>query len=193
MCFKADARDVETLSMLAQAFQGLGQTAKTISVYKELAKVYQERGRTADANGVWDSIAAMDPADADLLAFRAEGSASEAPAPVAAPARTPAPVAAPAPAPQPVPRPSFSAMPAAPAPTAATPVPAAPAPAAAAAPGKEQFAKLLTETEVYVKYGLHDKALEHLRKIFAVDPENLDAHEKAYHIYVASGNLAPGG
>ena len=41
---------------------------------------------------------------------------------------------------------------------------------------REQLSKLLTETDVYVKYGLHDKALEHLRKIFAVDPENLDAH-----------------
>ncbi|MFP2912016.1 hypothetical protein ACLESD_44740, partial [Pyxidicoccus sp. 3LFB2] len=55
---------------------------------------------------------------------------------------------------------------------------------------REQLAKLLTETDVYVKYGLHDKALEHLRKVFTVDPENLDAHEKAYQIYVASGNAA---
>ncbi len=55
---------------------------------------------------------------------------------------------------------------------------------------REQLAKLLTETDVYVKYGLHDKALEHLRKIFSVDPENLDAHEKAYNIYVAAGNTA---
>jgi tetratricopeptide (TPR) repeat protein len=53
---------------------------------------------------------------------------------------------------------------------------------------REQLSKLLTETDVYVKYGLHDKALEHLRKIFAVDPENLDAHEKAYNIYVSAGN-----
>lgn len=56
--------------------------------------------------------------------------------------------------------------------------------------GREQLSKLLTETDVYVKYGLHDKALEHLRKVFSVEPENLDAHEKAYQIYVASGNMA---
>ncbi|MGA9522761.1 MAG: hypothetical protein WBV82_14935, partial [Myxococcaceae bacterium] len=55
---------------------------------------------------------------------------------------------------------------------------------------REQLAKLLTETDVYVKYGLHDKALEHLRRVFAVDPENLDAHEKAYNIYVAASNAA---
>ncbi|MFP2960822.1 tetratricopeptide repeat protein, partial [Myxococcus sp. 1LA] len=80
----------------------------------------------------------------------------------------------------------------APQPAAAAPQPA-PAPVAPPAPvgmGREQLSKLLTETDVYVKYGLHDKALEHLRKIFSVEPENLDAHEKAYQIYVASGNMA---
>ncbi|MBX7098294.1 MAG: hypothetical protein K1X89_11325, partial [Myxococcaceae bacterium] len=68
--------------------------------------------------------------------------------------------------------------------------PPPPGPAPAAAAPKENLGKLLTETDVYVKYGLHDKALDHLRKVFAVDPENIDAHEKAFHIYVASNNQA---
>ncbi|MGZ3458479.1 MAG: tetratricopeptide repeat protein, partial [Archangium sp.] len=194
VCFKADGRDVETLNMLAQAFHGLGQSAKTISVYKELAKVYQERGRHPDANNIWNRVAELDPADPDLAAYRAEGASAPA-APAPAPAPTPAPVPQPAPAARapvaaaPAARPAPAAAPA-PAPAAApAPAPAAPVQAPVQAqPGKEQFSKLLTETDVYVKYGLHDKALEHLRKIFAVDPENLDAHEKAYHIYVASGN-----
>src|SRR5262249_55910361 len=42
LCFKADPRDIETLNLLAEAFQGLGQTSKTLSVYKELAKIYGE-------------------------------------------------------------------------------------------------------------------------------------------------------
>jgi len=199
VCFKADGRDVETLGMLAQAFHGLGQTAKTISVYKELAKVYEERDRHQDANDIWNRIADLDPSDADLLAHQSAGPQTSAPV-AAAPA--------PAPVPAPVSRPSMS-MAAVAATPAAPPAPASPPPgmggppsgafaaAVAAAPpaptGKEQFSKLLTETEVYVKYGLHDKALDHLRKIFAVDPENLDAHEKAYHIYVASGNMAQAG
>jgi len=52
----------------------------------------------------------------------------------------------------------------------------------------ELLGKLLKETDVYLKYGLHHKALEHLGKIFAGDPENLDAHEKAYQIYVEAGD-----
>ncbi|MCP3144007.1 type IV pili formation protein SgmX [Pyxidicoccus xibeiensis] len=174
VCFKADGRDVETLTLLAQAFQGLGQTSKTVSVYKELAKIHQERGRVTESEAVWTQIEVLDPQDPDLMARRA---------PVAAPAPMPA-QAAPQPAQAPQPR-------------AAAPQPAqAPAPVQPPPPqpqggmGREQLSKLLTETDVYVKYGLHDKALEHLRKVFSVDPENLDAHEKAYQIYVASGNAA---
>ncbi|RKH64320.1 type IV pili formation protein SgmX [Corallococcus llansteffanensis] len=176
VCFKADGRDVETLTLLAQAFQGLGQVSKTVSVYKELAKIHQERGRTAEADGVWTQIELLDPQDPDLLARRG-------------------PVAEPEPEPEPAEQepsaPAWSApassAPSRPAP-AAQPVAVVPPPPAGMS--REQLAKLLTETDVYVKYGLHDKALEHLRKVFAVDPENLDAHEKAYHIYVAANNGA---
>ncbi|MBJ6759347.1 tetratricopeptide repeat protein [Myxococcaceae bacterium JPH2] len=175
VCFKADGRDVETLTLLAQAFQGLGQTSKTVSVYKELAKIHQERGRATESEAVWTQIEVLDPQDPDLLARRAPLEEPPAPAPTPQPA---APVAA-------APRPS-----AAPAPVA-QPAPApVQAPAAPQGMGREQLSKLLTETDVYVKYGLHDKALEHLRKVFSVDPENLDAHEKAYHIYVAANNVA---
>src|SRR6476469_4569605 len=41
-CFKADPRDVETLGLLALAFQALDQKAKTVSVLKELARVHVE-------------------------------------------------------------------------------------------------------------------------------------------------------
>ncbi|MCY1020723.1 tetratricopeptide repeat protein [Pyxidicoccus sp. MSG2] len=175
VCFKADGRDVETLTLLAQAFQGLGQTSKTVSVYKELAKIHQERGRATEAEAVWTQIEVLDPEDPDLLARRAPASAPVEHQPAAA-------------APQPAPSPRAAPQAAAPAQPAPTPAPVAPPPAAGM--NREQLAKLLTETDVYVKYGLHDKALEHLRKVFTVDPENLDAHEKAYQIYVASGNAA---
>ncbi len=46
----------------------------------------------------------------------------------------------------------------------------------------------LTETEVYVKYGLRDKALEHLGKIFELAPNNVSAHEKMRDIYRELGD-----
>lgn len=183
ICFKADNRDIDTLRLLAVAFQGMGQMSKTISVYKELAHAYADKNFHDDAEKTWRQVEQLDPNDADVLARRG-ASAPPPPAPFAAPrappyAGTAAPPAHMAATVAHMQSPVTRQAPAAPV--------APPAPARAAAPGGE-LAKLLTETDVYVKYGLHDKALEHLRKVFALDPENIDAHEKAYAIYVASNN-----
>jgi tetratricopeptide (TPR) repeat protein len=170
LCFKADPRDIPTLLLLAQAFTALNHTSKTLSVYKELAKLYGERGQQAESREAWLKVERLDPRDADLLAHKAEQAHASAP-PVAAPRPTGAVRAHPQPPPAPV---------------AAAPAPPPPPPPPPPQPvnlSREQIHKLLAETDVYVKYGLHDKALEHLRRIFAVDPENLDAHEKAYVIY----------
>ncbi len=63
---------------------------------------------------------------------------------------------------------------------------------ATAAPGNtltpEQLRGLLTEADGYLNQGLYDKAFEPLRRIFSCLPENLDAHEKAFHVYAAAGN-----
>lgn len=196
VCFKADPRDIDTLRLLAVAFQGLGQTSKTLSVYKELARAYEERGQSADAERTWGQVAQLDPNDPDVQAR-----SPQAAQPVFAPQPTmPMPVQrtgttgvaqAHAPAPQQTlamaahqPRQATSQQ------TALQPALGQPAVQAAAPRKPDSLGKLLTETDVYVKYGLHDKALEHLRKIFAVEPENIDAHEKAYAIYVASNNHA---
>lgn len=176
VCFKADNRDIDTLRLLAVAFQGLGQTSKTISVYKELARAYEERGQSAEAEEVWAQVAQLDPHDGDLAARTVEAppdhEALEAAAPLA----------------EEPPAHEAQRQPEAPSP-ASSQSRYAPPPHQTKAKG-DTIAKLLTETDVYVKYGLHDKALEHLRKVFAVEPENIDAHEKAHAIYVASNNHA---
>ena len=188
ICFKADNRDIDTLRLLAVAFQGLGQMSKTISVFKELARAYEDKNFLDEADQVWRQVGQLDPADPDVQARSASAPPAAAPEP---PSRAAAPVGATAAMPTYPPagqataiqQPSHSSQSA----TVATP---AMAPRAPARPGADALGKLLTETDVYVKYGLHDKALEHLRKVFAIDPENIDAHEKAYAIYVASNNHA---
>lgn len=193
VCFKADNRDIETLRLLAIAFQGLGQMSKTISVFKELARAYEDKNFRDEAEQVWAQVGQLDPNDPDLAARNGAMAAPE-PAP-AAPAPAPRgsnnatsmmpPYAGPSAQPQ-----ATVAMQAYPANPNATTVAGAHTPKGAPKPAESNLAKLLTETDVYVKYGLHDKALEHLRKVFAIDPENIDAHEKAYAIYVASNNHA---
>src|SRR5262249_15209056 len=110
--------------------------------------------------------------------------------PRAAPAPAPAPASA-RPSPSPQPRAAAIVPPAAPAARAAAPLaPPPPPPRAAAAPepvDSGSIPKLLKETDVYVKYGLHDKATEHLRRILAADPDNVEAHEKAKEVAIAAG------
>jgi tetratricopeptide (TPR) repeat protein len=64
------------------------------------------------------------------------------------------------------------------------------APSAAPADPKEQIQKILTETDVFVRYGLRDKALEHLQKVFAIDPDHVGANEKARDVHLAAGEDA---
>ncbi|MFL5320865.1 MAG: hypothetical protein ACJ790_14480, partial [Myxococcaceae bacterium] len=184
VAFKADPRDIDTLNLLAQAFQGLGQSSKTVSVYKELAKVYSDKGRNDEANKIWTKVEQLDPNDPDVMARKQSSRPAAAAQAPAQPQRQA----------QQQQQPSQSAQQSSAQPSAAQQAQSAPPPGVAApsrpAGANPQLAKLLTETDVYVKYGLHDKALEHLRKVFGVDPENLDAHEKAYHIYVAANNQA---
>jgi pilus assembly protein FimV len=188
ICFKADNRDIDTLRLLAVAFQGLGQMSKTISVFKELARAYEDKNFLDEADQVWRQVGQLDPADPDVQARQAAAAPA---APVYEAPQRAAPAGATAAMPAYPPASSSQAtsvqQPYQPAQTTLAP---AAAPAKAKAPAADNLGKLLTETDVYVKYGLHDKALEHLRKVFAIDPENIDAHEKAYAIYVASNNHA---
>ena len=170
LCFKADPKNVETLTLLAQAFRDLGQTSKTISVYKELAHLHAEQQRADEARATWRRVLELAPDDPEALA------ALEPPRPAAAqsvPATLPR--VAPPPPPMPV-----RAPPPGPPPGAQRPKPLPPPPAAPGkAGGPEVIPKLLTETDVYLKYGLHQKALEHLDRVFAIDPDHLEAREKA--------------
>src|SRR5256885_7501764 len=177
VCFKVNPRDLDTLQMLARAFQELGQVSKTVSVLKELARVHSDAGRTGEAQNVYQKAAELAPDDAEVSAALARS------APVEPPPVTPPPVRVPTPA-------AVRAAPVAPASHAAAPLttPMPVRPVEPTAPGN--VGKLLKETEVYVKYGLHEKALDHLRKIFAADPDNLEAHEKAKTLALATNRPA---
>src|SRR5438477_7919161 len=181
ICFKANPRDLNTLQMLAKAFQDLGQTTKTVSVLKELARVHADAGRADEARQAYEQAAELAPDDPEVRSGLQTAQRAR-PAAAARKAMAPPPPARTAPIPQPAGRTTRLAQP----PTA--PAKAVAPPARAAEPASaSSIPKLLKETDVYVKYGLHDKALEHLRKIFASDPDNLEAHEKAKSLAAAGG------
>jgi tetratricopeptide (TPR) repeat protein len=46
ICFQANPRDLDTLSLLARAFTQIGQAAKAIEVQKEMARIARDTGKT---------------------------------------------------------------------------------------------------------------------------------------------------
>src|SRR5215510_10729595 len=97
-CFKADPRDVETLSLLAAAFLALDQKPKTVSVWKELARVYTENRQTPQAVEVHRRILAIAPDDNESLAAVARsGATARSPLVEMAPSPSPGPGLGPGP------------------------------------------------------------------------------------------------
>ena len=45
------------------------------------------------------------------------------------------------------------------------------------APG-DDVARILAEADVFVKYGLAERAVDHLRKVFAIEPHHRGARER---------------
>src|SRR4029078_9615748 len=68
-CFKADPRDVETLGLLALAFQALDQKAKTVSVLKELARIHLENKARDKAGELYRKILEIVPNDSDAMQY----------------------------------------------------------------------------------------------------------------------------
>ncbi len=63
ICFKADPRDVSTLSLLAEAFLMLSQTDKAVSVYREIARIHREAQRPQERMSALRRILELSPND----------------------------------------------------------------------------------------------------------------------------------
>lgn len=186
VAFKADPRDEETLQHLAEAFQDLGQVPKTISVLKELARVQRESGHPDRAGATFERVLELAPDDAEARAALAG---------VVGAAGRPQPSGQPA-----LPALNSEEMPALPvvverigpptaSPNAALPqqptLIEAPAPLASLPSDDraENAARIVAEADVYIKYGLLDKAVGHLRQVFGYQPENVEARLRLADLY----------
>jgi tetratricopeptide (TPR) repeat protein len=248
VCFKADPRDTEVLSLLARAFEALDQRAKSVSVLKELARILGENGDRRGRDDVYRKILQLQPGDPDAEAALGLGQPPAAAAGLAAGGapipRDPVPVPIPAigsgrssaphavmsvgatgsralvgddfdaaPPSRPViDRPTASSElppedefdeefsergtrqvpPGVVAPVGrGTPVGGMLADAARAAVGQvdvaEQIARILNETDVYIKYRLYAKAIEHVQRVFELDGQHVEAREKLKALYLTVG------
>lgn len=235
LAIKADPRDIETLELLARAFQELGQLPKTVSVYKELARLHQDQNNAPARLDAYRRILAIAPDDPDAReALGASPSLGRVatPRPKSTSGSRPAIVAPPTPAPSPpavgrvaTPIAVFDAEPFEPSEQTEAvsesdlvseeveayeevvsepgrelddaelddsldePSPSAP-PEHEAASAEHEIARILTETDVFIKYGLRDKAIEHLMRIFELDPLHFEAREKLKDLFLELGREA---
>ncbi len=199
LVYEAKQRDPQVLELLAKTFEGLGQPHKTLPVLKELTRIYAESGRIGERNQAAQRALAMDPNDPELreLLGKATGSLPRITpltpsAPRLAPP-SPVPLTPPSPAGA-VKRPNaitFSEMEV---PAAlrnkylsspAEPMPATMSERIDIATGMTEkpdddaeVKRILAEADVFVKYGLVERAADHLRRVFERVPTHQAAHER---------------
>ena len=219
MAFKLDPRDIDTLEMLADAFQALKQRQKTISVLRELARLYEEVGERIKQRDVYQRILQISPEDDDARRALRRFQQMDSPGGALAQQRNPnqrhaqSSVSSPPPPPparshgvtgrpvqqlgsQSSPPPHIPPTP--PRPPVASPSQPAPAPRQQPAAPTEQsmsqasnpaVAKIIAEAEVYIKYGLHDKSVDHLSQVFDHDPGNVEVRLKLRDLFVQMGQF----
>ncbi len=158
LCFKSNPKDPETLTLLADAFQGMGQNDKACSVLKELAKVYEESGQSAKAKECYRKVLAVAPDDAEANASLSGGrSASKSEISVEAIIEE------------------------------IDEVPLVAAEVKDDRGGDDEVVRMLNEADVYIKYGLHQKALAHLESVFALAPSSNEARLRKKSILIELG------
>lgn len=69
ICFQHDPKDLETLGLLAQAFTLIGQEAKAVEVYKEMARLAREQNKTDLYSQLLGHLRQVAPSDDQVAAF----------------------------------------------------------------------------------------------------------------------------
>jgi tetratricopeptide (TPR) repeat protein len=207
-CFEANQGDVGVLDLLARCFEQLGQPHKSLPVLKELCRIYANTGRATERNHTIQRALALDPNDPEIHAMlgRITPGAVETPAPVIPLHRrmpslsgdtTPAPVTSGR-----AMAITFSEMevPVALQNKYKTPasdeIPSV-ADRTAIASGlvekpedEGEIKRILAEADVFVKYGLVERAAEHLRRVFERVPSHIGAHERLAAVLIQLGRRA---
>jgi tetratricopeptide (TPR) repeat protein len=208
VCFKADPRDTEVLSLLAKAFEALDQRSKSVSVLKELARILGENGDTRGRDATWRKIMQLAPGDPDAAAALSNPGRARPPSSPAIEEE----IAAPQPR---IPTNATGHRPVVMTPSGhmrtldegesrrewnapREEIEEPPTRGFDADPddsttnsngagNEEEIAKILNETDVYIKYNLHAKAVEHLQRAFERNPRHVGAREKLKALYLILG------
>ena len=75
ICFQHNPKDLDTLGLLARAFNAIGQAAKGIEVQKEIARIAKEQGKTELFKQVVEKLQRLAPNDEGVRALLSEKAA----------------------------------------------------------------------------------------------------------------------
>jgi tetratricopeptide (TPR) repeat protein len=184
---KAAPRDPQNVTLLAEAMVEL-DPRKAISVWRELSEIHAEAHREDARDAAVRAALALDPTDGETREMAARWGLSLGAA--AARVRLPPPK---------VPSGTISSVV-----TSVQAVPPEFAPqdrsgmGSGMLPGMSRpgvsgltpmsdVARILSEADVFVKYGLAERAVDHLRRIFALEPEHHEARERLAAVLVQTG------
>ena len=217
VCFKKDPRDIATLELLAQAFHVLGQKAKTISVYQEMVRILADKEEHEERARILQKILELDPADAaarqELAKFAAKPQSVAKPVDSVPPGAI---VGTRSVAPGPPDDDDDDDEPELQIGAAdgddddlyfvdddasdvdIVDVPSEAPPAAAVERGsvppevarEAQIARLLTECEVFERYGLQEKVARQLQQVVVVAPDHIEARERLKEALIELGRSA---
>jgi tetratricopeptide (TPR) repeat protein len=169
-CFKAEPKDSATLQLLARAFQDLGQTTKAASVYKELARIHADAGKVADEHAVLARLSDLEPDNTEIsrrLAVLAQSPELRAKDDEAL---------------EMVELDDAELI-------DDRPTSEAPAAFQGEAERSALLKRLMSECEVFVRYGLRDKIVTQLQRVLELDPNHVEAREKLRDTYIQRGEV----
>ncbi|HEY7375985.1 MAG TPA: tetratricopeptide repeat protein [Polyangia bacterium] len=187
---KAAPRDPQNVTLLAEALAQL-DPAKAVSVWRELAELHDAAGRLNDRDAAVRAALALDATDGETRELSARwGITVNAVKPRGVNVSVPPPLPPGASAPRPLPRAEGS-----------FPGVERSGPVAGLAgvgisgissvsgltPGPNEIGRVLAQADVFVKYGLVERAVDHLRRVFALDPRHRGARERLASVLTQLG------
>jgi len=170
---KAAPRDPRNVTLLAEALAQL-DPPKALSVWRELAELHDAAGRLNDRDTATRAALALDPTDGETRELAARWGIAVNPVKVRpSSSSSPPPLPPGVSGPRPLPRPEG------PGGDRSGPVPGLTGVGLSGlTPGPTEVSRVLAQADVFVKYGLVERAVDHLRRVFALDPRHRGARER---------------